>query len=309
MISVVDPGPLTSVQDPAGRPGWRRYGVPVGGAADGWSARLANRLVGNVAEAAVLEVTLGGATFDTHEPTVLAICGGVVPTVDGRPLPVGQARPVPAGTRIGIGFGDGARGYLAVRGGIVVRDVLDGKGTDLRAGFGGHEGRALRPGDRLAVGAASEVARPMRWTGSRAAGPIRIVPGPHADELDALTAAEWTVGPEADRAGVRLDGRSLPGGEAPSMGLPLGAIQLPPDGRPIVMLVDRPVTGGYLVPACVIGADVGRVAQLRTGDGLRFEVVSLDDARDAWTDEEDALRSVEPVASDDDPLAWTGAHG
>ena len=93
------------------------------------------------------------------------------------------------------------------------------------------------------------------------------------------------------------------------MGLPLGAIQVPPDGRPIVMLVDRPVTGGYRVPACVIGADVGRVAQLRTGDALRLEVVSAEEARRAWLDAEEALRALEPLDLDDeDAVGWSGAH-
>ena len=109
--------------------------------------------------------------------------------------------------------------------------------------------------------------RPARWTGTAATGPIRIVAGPHSETIEALE-APWTVAVEADRTGVRLDGRRLEGGEVPSMGLPLGAIQVPPDGRPIIMLADRPVTGGYRVPACVIRADIGRVAQLPTGDAL-----------------------------------------
>ena len=135
------------------------------------------------------------------------------------------------------------------------------------------------------------------------------MPGPHSDALPPLLDREWTVGPEADRTGVRLDGPELAGSESASMGLPLGAIQVPPDGRPIVMLVDRPVTGGYLVPACVIGADIGRVAQLRTGDALRFARVSMEEARAAWRTSEEALQSLEPVATDNEEwLGWSGAH-
>jgi biotin-dependent carboxylase-like uncharacterized protein len=308
VITVVDAGPLSTVQDAAGRPGWRRYGVPVGGAADAWSARLANLLVGNPGEAALVEVTLGGAAFATDAPAVVAVCGGVTAAVDGLPLPRAAARSVRSGATVTVGPGDGARGYLAVSGGIDVLPVLGGRGTDLRSRFGGHEGRALRAGDHLSVGEAGH-ARPARWPGRRPDGPIRVTPGPHAGALAQLADHDWTVGAEADRAGVRLDGPDLEGGgEARSMGLPLGAIQLPPDGRPIVMLVDRPVTGGYLVPACVIGADVGRVGQLRIGEALRLAVVSLDEARDAWLEAEEALHALEPVDRDDDSLGWTGAH-
>lgn len=309
MITVVDPGPLTSVQDPTGRSGWRRFGVPVGGAADPWSARLANLVVGNHDGAALLEVTLGGATLSTDASTVVAVSGGVTAAIDGLPLPLAEARAARAGATIAVGFGDGARGYLAVGGGFEVPRVLGGFGTDLRAGFGGHEGRALRSGDRLATGPV-RTGRPARWTGRRAGGPIRVMPGPHPDLLAGLLDGDWTVGAEADRSGVRLDGPRLDGGETASMGLPLGAIQVPPDGRPIVMLVDRPVTGGYLVPACVIGADIGRVAQLRTGDALRFAIASADEARAAWREAEDALRELEPIGPVDDvSLGWTGAHG
>jgi len=308
VITVVDPGPLTSVQDPGGRTGWRKYGVPVGGAADAWSARLANLLVGNREEAACLEITLGAATLRLDAPAIVAVCGGVTAAIDGLPLPPVEARPVRDGATIAIGFGDGARGYLAVGGGIEVPPVLGGRGTDLRARFGGHEGRALRPGDLLGNG--THTGRPARWSGRRPDGPIRLVSGPHPDALEQLASGEWAVATEADRAGVRLDGPPINGGETASMGLPLGTIQVPPDGRPIVMLADRPVTGGYRVPACVIGADVGRLAQLRTGDAVRFEVVALDDARNAWREAEDALHALEPGdAGDDESLRWTGAHG
>jgi biotin-dependent carboxylase-like uncharacterized protein len=309
VITVVDPGPLSSVQDASGRPGWRRYGVPVGGAADAWSARLANLLVGNDENAALIEITLGGTRFSADAACLVAVTGGVTAVVDGLPLSTAESRPIRAGASIALGFGDGARGYLAVSGGIDATAVLDGLGTDLRSGFGGHEGRALRIGDRLAVGTAGS-ARPAVWSGRRPDGPIRIMPGPHRDALTLLTEAEWIVGAQADRTGVRLDGPAIPGGETDSMGLPLGAIQVPPDGRPIVMLADRPVTGGYLVPACVVASDIGRVAQLRTGDELRFEVVSAAEARMAWEESEASLRLIDPMdPGDDESLRWTGAHG
>jgi biotin-dependent carboxylase-like uncharacterized protein len=301
VIEILEPGPLTSVQDAVGRRDWRHLGVPVGGAADAWSARLANRLVGNPEGAALLEITLGGLVLAVDRPTRLALTGGL----DATALRTNEARSIGSGATVRIDPGDGARGYLAVAGGIVIDLLLGSASTDLRTGFGGHEGRALRTGDRLEAGMPSGNAG--RWIGERDSGPIRIVPGPHAAGFERLL-AEWTVAVEADRTGVRLDGQVLdPAGEVPSMGLPPGAIQVPPDGRPIVMLADRPVTGGYPVPACVIRADVGRVAQLRTGDRLAFTSVSVDEARDANRRAEEQLAAIE--APEEDGLGWIGSHG
>lgn len=311
MIEVVDPGALTSVQTAGGRPGWRHLGIPVGGAADAWSARLANRLVGNDDDAALLEITLLGPTLRFGAAARVAVTGSrFTVSVDGRSLAQFEAREIKGGSTLRIGDGDGARAYLAIAGGVVAETLLGSAATDLRSGFGGHEGRALRSGDMLAFGPATSVAR--RWTGASPQGPIRIVDGPHADRLaaGALTSAGWTVSTAADRTGARLDGQALAGGESEvaSMALPVGAIQVPPDGHPIVMLADRPVTGGYRVPACVIGADVGRVARLRPGDAVRFVSVSRDDARQANLDREDELAALEEVgAGPDDELGWAGA--
>ena len=304
MIEILAGGPLTSVQDAGGRPGWRHLGVTVGGAADAWSARLANRLAGNPDASPVLEITLGGLELRPGEATPMAIVGGIA-IIDGLPAPADAVFTVRAGAELRIEPGAGARGYLAVAGGFEIVPVLGSAATDLRSAFGGHEGRALRAGDRLATGVPHR--RPMRWTGRRPIGPIRIVPGPHAAEepLD----GEWTVSSAADRTGVRLEGRPPDGGEVPSMGLPLGAIQVPPNGQPIVMLADRPVTGGYRVPACVVRADVGRVGQLRPGDRLSLVSVSVAEARDAILQAEEELAALEMLeASEDDELGWIGSH-
>ena len=305
MIEVLAGGLLTTVQDAGGRPGWRHLGVPVGGAADAWSARFANRLAGNPDASPVLEITLGGLELRPDEATLLAIVGGVA-LVDRLAAPPDAAFSVRAGAAVRIDPGSGARGYLAVAGGFDVVRVLGSAATDLRSGFGGHEGRALQPGDRLATGRAHGT--PMRWTGRRETGAIRITPGPHParEALD----GEWICSSAADRTGARLEGRTLEGGEVPSMGLPLGAIQVPPDGQPIVVLADRPVTGGYRVPACVIRADVGRVAQLRPGERLSFVSVPLEEARDAMREAERELAALEAMdAPGDDELGWVGSHG
>lgn len=306
MIEVIDPGPLSSVQEPFGRAGLRHLGIPAGGAVDPWSARLANRLVGNAEGAALLELTLSGASLWFAGPTTVSLTGGMTASVGGVSVPSDRGWRLRAGSLLRISAGDGARGYLAAAGGIEVEPVLGSASTDLRSGFGGLDGRALRPGDRLALGMPSGAA--ARWTGSPGTGPIRIVDGPHGHAAE--LAGDWIVGPEIDRAGARLEGgKPAYAGEVPSMGLPLGAVQVPPDGRPIVMLADRPVTGGYPVPACVIRADVGRVAQLRTGDRLTFVSVSMEEARAALRRVTAELAALEPIeTARDDELGWAGSH-
>jgi len=308
VIEILEAGPLTSIQGAVGRRGWRHLGVPVGGAADAWSARLANRLVGNPDDAAVLEITLGGLVLTVDRPTRLALTGGLA----SMTVPANEARGIRAGALVRIDLGDGARGYLAVGGGIVVESVLGSTSTDLRTGFGGFEGRALRTGDRLPVGAAS-ARTALRWTGVEPAGPIRIVAGPHAHQLssDGLRTHPWRISSRSDRTGARLEGPALPPADEgiESIGLPAGAIQLPPDGQPIIALADRPVTGGYPVPAVVIGADLGRVARLRPGDELRLATVSMEEARGALRAAEKELAALEPLdAVDDDELRWVGSH-
>jgi 5-oxoprolinase (ATP-hydrolysing) subunit C len=311
-IEVLEPGALTSVQDAVGRRGWRHLGVPAGGAADAWSARLANRLVGNPDDAALLELTLIGPTLRVLEASTAAFVGALDATVDGMPWPPGSARELRPESIVRVADGPDARAYLAFGGGIFVEPVLGSSSTDLRTGFGGLDGRALRAGDRLQVGPSPSRSL-WRWVGAQPTGPIRIVPGPHADRLlpERLTGNPWRLSLQSDRTGARLDGPPLAaaGEEVASFGLPAGAIQVPPDGSPIIALADRPATGGYPVPAVVIGADVGRVARLRPDDELRFASVSLDEARMALRRAEEGLAALEPFdALDDDELRWVGSH-
>ena len=308
-LEVVDPGLLTSVQDTFGRRRWRHLGVPVGGAADPWSATLANRLAGNPDGAALLEVTLTGATLRLLEGAIVGVSGGLAAAVDGVPLAPDSARAVGRGSVLALSASTGARGYVAIAGGLDVPEVLGSRATDLRTGFGGHHGRPLVAGDRLALG--TPRSSPTRWLGRRPPhpGPLRVLWGLHGETLDALLGLAFTVSTQADRTGIRMAEGVDGGGEVPSMGIPLGAVQLPPDGRPIVMLSDRPVTGGYRVPAVVIRADLGRAAQLRTGDAIAFVPVSPEAALEAGRLAEAELDALEPLEERwGDELGWAGSH-
>lgn len=274
------PGPLTTVQD-LGRRGWAAIGVTRSGAADRGSLRVANRLVGNAEGLAALELTMGGLVVEALAPVLVAVTGAVCPLAVTAGPPLGQAAPgvLPTGARLHLGVPDtGLRTYLAVRGGFDTTAVLGSCSHDVLSRLGP---APLRAGDLLAVGADPGTELSAEVAPSRPAGPtVRVWPGPRADwitgGMKALTDQVWTVGPQSNRIGVRLDGSPL--GRARSDELasePLleGAVQVPHDGRPIVMLADHPTTGGYPVVAVVDPTDVAVVAQARPGDALRFRTV------------------------------------
>jgi biotin-dependent carboxylase-like uncharacterized protein len=279
VLTVLASGPLTTVQD-RGRPGWASIGVTRSGAADRRAAALANRLVGNDAAAAVLEVTVGGLRVRAGRTLLVAVSGAPAPvTVDGRAAPFDAPLTLRPGQVLGLGNpAVGLRSYVAVRGGIGVPPVLGSRSTDTLSGLGP---APLRPGDVLPVGALAadepvvDVA-PVRAPSSRPV--LRVLPGPRRDWLapaawTALTAEVWTVSPDSDRVGLRLAGPRLDRArtdELPSEGLVPGAVQVPPDGAPVLFLVDHPVTGGYPVLAVVTTDDLPAAAQLRPGDRVRF---------------------------------------
>ncbi len=277
MIEVIEPGALTSVQTAAGRIGWRHLGIPVGGAADAWSARLANRLVGNDDDAALLEVTLSGLVARATGPLWLAVTGARCEVaVDGRAVAHGEAVWVPRDGVVRLGAAaSGVRSYVAVGGGIAVEPVLGSRSTDTLAWVGPPRvvaGAELPVGPSYGAPAAYDAPRPPR------PGPLRVDPGPRADwfgpdALRRLCGTSDTVTPASNRIGLRLDGPPLErvrDGELPSEGMVLGAVQVPPDGRPVVFLADHPTTGGYPVLAVVRAEDLWRCAQLRPGDRVGF---------------------------------------
>ncbi len=284
-VEVLDPGLLTGVQD-RGRPGFAAVGVGRSGAADGGALRLANRLVGNASDAAGLEVLLGGLVVRFTTAGVVALAGAVVPAdLDGRPLGAHQATRVAAGAVLRTGHATaGLRLYVAVRGGIDVPPVLGSRSTDQLSGLGP---APVRAGDVLPVGSrvldsAQPWAEPARaWPGSpQQPGPavLRVLPGPRADwfasgALADLGRATYRVTPASSRVALRLDGppvRRLDRGELPSEPVVRGAVQVPPDGQPVVFGADHPVTGGYPVLAVVLPRDLDLAAQLPPGSPVRL---------------------------------------
>lgn len=289
MIEVIKPGLLDMVMD-LGRPGFRAQGVPAGGAADPPAMILANRLVGNPERAAGLELLLRGPILRFPEGGRIALTGADMYARCGDAvLPRGRTLEISPGEVIEFGqAGKGLRAYLAVAGGVDVPPVLGSRATFLPSGFGGWQGRALRTGDMLPTGEPGTHGKGVLTEPGGNAG-LRILPGPQLPgfsdaALKALTSHAFAVGPDANRLGLRLIGHALEyrGGELASQAVLPGAIQVPPDGQPIILGWDGPVTGGYPVVAAVIAADLSCLGQLRPGDKLRFSFVTREAAQDAW---------------------------
>ncbi len=281
MIEVLSPGPLATIQD-LGRPGQAALGVGPSGAADRGALRLANRLVGNSEATAAIEATLGGLRLRFEAPALIACTGAIGPaSVDGRAVGMNAPIQVPAGAEVRLDQSStGLRRYLAVRGGIDVPAVLGSRSTDLHSGIGPPP---LEAGTRLPIGRLT-VGFPHVDVAPVASNPAGMVltalRGPRDDwftsaSLAALTDQVWTVSPDSNRIAVRLTGpalRRVITGELPSEGLLRGAIQVPPNGQPVLFLADHPVTGGYPVIAVVDEAGVDRAAQIRPGDVVRFRL-------------------------------------
>ncbi len=289
MIEVLTPGPFTTVQD-SGRVGWAHLGVPVAGPADWLSHLLANRLVGNRDGAAALEVTATGPTLRVDRDTAVAVVGASL-QVDDEPAPAGRTVLVPAGSRVTVGGTDDVRAYLAVAGAIDVPPVLGSRSADTLSGLGPGP---LAAGDVLAVAPAD---LPPVWVLDRSALPqrsdgLRVMVGPHADWFTeearhAFAGGSYDVSPSSDRVGVRLDGPRLTRsreGELPTEGMATGALQVPPDGAPILLLANHGATGGYPVIGVVVRADLPAAGQLRPGATVRFTVVARDQAVAAYLD-------------------------
>lgn len=328
-IRVVKPGLLTTIQD-LGRYGYAHLGISPSGAADPLSFRIANRLVGNDDNTPALEMTLLGATLEFEESAIVAITGAQgecrignrrpqsAPSLrglgwnsggGGEPgtglLPPHAACELPEGTVLEYGgMISGARSYLAIQGGFETPLVMGSASTFVAGHFGGSQGRGLRKGDLLQVrGHSSLQARalhPGALDGLCARQPLRITKGPQQDWFDReafrqLLHTAYVVSEHSDRKGVRLNGaavRPCKQSELLTEGISLGAIQVPQDGQPIILLVDQQTTGGYPKIANVIAADMYRVGQLRPRDEVRFAEVSLPEAIQALAEQERWLENI-----------------
>ncbi|MGA4945207.1 biotin-dependent carboxyltransferase family protein [Streptomyces cinereoruber] len=278
-VAVVRPGALTTVQD-LGRPGYAHLGVVRSGALDPAAVRLVNRLVGNAEGAAVLETTVDGCAVRARCAVTVAVGGAPCPVrVDGRPAAWGTAVRVAAGSVVEVGTAvRGLRAYVAFGGGIEVEPVLGSRSTDLLSGLGP---APLARGAVLPLGAETAVRGPVDappWPGPPDALVLRVRLGPRDDwftpgALRNLATRAYRVSPASNRIGLRLEGPALERavtGELASEGMVLGAVQVPPDGRPVVFLADHPTTGGYPVVGVVREADLGAAAQAVPGTAVRF---------------------------------------
>ncbi|WP_328454689.1 biotin-dependent carboxyltransferase family protein [Streptomyces sp. NBC_00386] len=281
-LAVVRAGALTTVQD-QGRPGHAHLGVPRSGALDAPAAALANRLVANPAEAAVLETTVDGCALRPRSTVTVAVTGAPCPVrVDGRPVAWGAPVRVPAGALLDVGSARGGlRSYVAVSGGVAVDPVLGSRSTDLLSGLGPPpltDGAVLPLGSPGTLHARVDVV-PHRAPPAELV--LRVTLGPRdgwftEPALRTLTTRVYRVSSASNRIGLRTEGPSLErtvSGELPSEGLVLGAVQVPPDGRPVVFLADHPTTGGYPVIAVVRSADLPAAAQAVPGTPVRFLAV------------------------------------
>ncbi len=296
VIEVMRAGACDLVMD-SGRYGFVHLGVPVGGAADVRALQAANRLVGNVATAAGLEITLKGPVLAFPHGGMVALTGAPFSATrsSGDAMTWNAALRMAPEEQLILGTAvSGCRCWLAVQGGVEVTEVMASRSTFIPAGFGGMAGRALRTGDTLAIGDSQRKPRhslPYQPAMNDNAAPLRVIPGPQTASftdtgLAAFFTTDYRVGAASDRRGLRLVGLPVTVAARDSIAsqavLP-GAIQIPPDGQPIMLGWDGPVTGGYPVIAGLISADLTRLAQLKPGDTVRFETVSLDTSRAlAW---------------------------
>ncbi len=332
MLEVGSPGLLSTVQD-GGRPGLAAVGVPQAGACDPWAAAVANVLAGNGPEAAVLEITLTGPELHALQTCVIGLAGADLGAWldDEQHLLPGGSYLLRAGARLTFrGRRAGLRAYLALAGGIAAPRVLGARATYGPGGFGGLDGSgrplhhgdhlipAIPPGDLLNHAGGSWPASPADPAYSDTPT-LRVLPSPYAALFapaawDTLCAHAWTVTTQSDRMGLRLEGPSLEraadgAGELLSQGIPWGALQVPPDGQPILLLADHQTVGGYPVIGVIARADWPLAAQAPPGTLLRFRPCTLPEAQTAYRAQAAALAAgVRALAADPALLAaWAGA--
>ena len=326
-ILVETPGLLTTLQD-LGRRGYQHLGVGPSGAMDPVSSALANLLVGNPAGAAAMEITLAGPTLCFEHDALIALGGAdLSPEIEQQPVFLWRPTLVRAGARLSFGPAlRGCRCYLAVAGGFRVPAVMNSASTQLSAGFGGFQGRALKRGDLLATGGPGEHYPGLRQRFNRGTRPflaldwfppwymeldflrpagLRMIPGPQWPSLPdaarrSFLAERFQVAPNSDRMGIRLRGPKLEFEhpmEMISSGVATGTVQLPPDGSPILLMADRQTTGGYPRLGELASVDLAKAAQLRSGEDLSFTTITCEAARELMLERAARFRALERTLS------------
>jgi biotin-dependent carboxylase-like uncharacterized protein len=312
---------MATVQD-LGRPGYQRYGVSPSGAMDWYAHRVANRLVGNPSEAAGVEVSLADHTFALTEPSLVSVTGtGFEVYIQGRSSPLWTALFVQAGWTVELRkTSGGGWAYLAVAGGLQTPPVLGSRATYLRGQFGGHAGRPLQSGDVLPTGPALE--SPLALAGNKipptqrpaySQSPVlEVILGPQAEAftpegIQSFLSAIYTVSAVSDRMGYRLEGERIAhqaGADIISDGLALGSIQVPASGQPLVMMSDRPTTGGYPKIATLATADLPVLAQCTPGAGqVSFRAITVEAAQARYRR---LLQTLNTRLQPPDPDYWPG---
>ena len=311
MITFRKKGMLTTIQD-LGRIGYQRYGMPVCGAMDRYAMELANILVGNPRDEAVVEATVMGPTIVFGEPEIFAITGGDFgPTLNGASIESNRAHLAEAGDVLALPMAKaGARAYIAFAGGLDIEEVMGSRSTFLKGGVGGLDGRAVRDGDEIGLKAPCDSLPDLeeRFVPEKLLPAledhvmVRFTYGPQDDLFSAagkqtFTSSEYALSDKSDRMGFRMDGPAVEraagsDGNIISDGICFGAIQIT-NGQPIVMMADRQTTGGYPKLGCVITADLPLLAQLKAGDKVRFRPVSVAAAQAVYRRQRKALDDLE----------------
>ena len=286
-------GPMTTVQD-MGRYGYQKFGMPVAGAMDSFSFKMANLLLGDDQNNAVLEFTFQGPEIEFKEDSIISITGAnAQPQINGRNASMWRSLYVKKGNLLSFsGLGSGFRGYIAVKGGINVPKVMGSRSTYLRGSLGGYNGRRLKEGDILETAFSvdkpsfRERYLPDSYIPQYNDKKIRVIMGPQDDHftekgIRQFLSEEYRISSQADRMGYRLEGPAIEHKESADIisdGIVPGAIQVPGHGRPIIMLADRQTTGGYTKIATVVSVDLCKLVQMKPGRKIRFEMISIEKA-------------------------------
>lgn len=307
-IQIINGGFLTTIQD-MGRYGYQETGMSVSGVMDTRAASLANILVGNDTNEAVIEITMMGPTMKFTEDEIIAVTGGDLGAkIDGKPVERYRAVLVKAGQTLSfMGMYGGSRAYIAFAGGLDIPVVMGSRSTNLKSKVGGYEGRKLGTGDEIAFRAPASWLPHMaervyglpsygakEWT-------LRVVMGPQDDcftdkGINTFLNSTYTISNEYDRMGCRMEGDVIEhknGGDIITDGISFGAVQVPSHGNPIVMMADHQTTGGYTKIACVISVDLPELAQCMPGHTVRFKKIGIEEAQELYCQWRDYLKRLE----------------